>query len=742
MPRALLLACALACLAANAAAQKAHLPRPYALEPQVRFWTRIYSEIDTKGGLIHDSEHLDVIYEVLRLPDHLSPRAQQAHIDAVKQKYRDVLLGLAAGKREGLSPLEKRVLRLWPTAVTAETLGAAADRVRFQLGQADRFRAGIVRSGAWEPHIREVLESHGLPPELAALPHVESSFNPQAYSHAGAAGLWQFTRSTGKQFLRIDDVVDERLDPHLATVAAARLLAENHRKTAAWPLAITAYNHGTSGVLRAVATVGSRDIDVLVRRYRSPSFGFASRNFYTEFLAALEVETHAERYFGPLRKDEPTDHVEVVLDRHYSVQTLQRTLGVDLETLRTHNLALRPPFWTGRRSAPSGYVLRVPRSSAGARDPSLALARAGAGERAASAASGEKSYRVKRGDSISLLARRFGVREDDLLDANGLRSARQLRAGQLLRIPGKQAAPATRVAAAEPPAPRPDASAATPTASPAEAAPGEAAPSEAAPAAASATLASAVDARPEPPAEIPAGARIAAAPRAEAPVAASPNAASPLAAAPTAEAPSAEASAPAPAVAPPVPPAPGAIELAADGPARPPTRNDAPSPPPEAAAPAPAPAPAGLELPAGAERYAVAGKGTIVVQPEETLGHYSRWLEVPPARLRALNRMGPRGPLVTGRRFRLDFSRVPRERFEEQRLAYHRELQRQFFDVFEVAGTEQHVLRRGDTLWGLSRGAAAVPVWLLHHYNPDLEDFAQLRPGALITIPRIERRQS
>ena len=86
--------------------------------------------------------------------------------------------------------------------------------------------------------------SEGVPRELVALPHVESSFNPRAYSHVGAAGLWQFMRSTGRRYMRVDDVVDERMDPHKASVAAARLLGFNYRQIDSWPLAITAYNHG------------------------------------------------------------------------------------------------------------------------------------------------------------------------------------------------------------------------------------------------------------------------------------------------------------------------------------------------------------------------------------------------------------------------------------------------------------------------------------------------------------------
>jgi membrane-bound lytic murein transglycosylase D len=115
------------------------------------------------------------------------------------------------------------VLALFPDGVSDATLRRAAEQVRFQLGQADKFRAGLIRQGRWRDYMRGVFAERGLPVELASLPHVESSFNPMARSHVGASGLWQFTRSTGRIYMRLDHVVDERNDPWIATVAAARL---------------------------------------------------------------------------------------------------------------------------------------------------------------------------------------------------------------------------------------------------------------------------------------------------------------------------------------------------------------------------------------------------------------------------------------------------------------------------------------------------------------------------------------
>ena len=149
----------------------------------------------------------------------------------------------------------------------------------------DRFREGLIRSGAYVDQIKEIFRSYGLPSDLAYLPHVESSFNPKAYSKFGAAGLWQFMRSTGKRFLEIDYTLDERRDPIRASHAAARLLKENYKALGTWPMAITAYNHGLAGMMRATRSKGN--YEAIFKQYRSRLFKFASRNFYSEFLAAV-----------------------------------------------------------------------------------------------------------------------------------------------------------------------------------------------------------------------------------------------------------------------------------------------------------------------------------------------------------------------------------------------------------------------------------------------------------------------
>ena len=209
-------------------------PRPAELESAISFWIAVYNEIDTDHGYLHDSEDLSVIYASLN-------RSSQ-EIETARQSIKNDLDTLATGKRTALTDSQKEILALWPEGVSNQRLQQATDNVRWQVGQSNAFLEGLERSGAYRDYIDGVLIDKNLPPQLALLPHVESSFNPNAYSHANAAGMWQFTRPTGQRFMRIDSIIDERMDPYISADAAMDLLEYNYQVLGTWPLALTAYN--------------------------------------------------------------------------------------------------------------------------------------------------------------------------------------------------------------------------------------------------------------------------------------------------------------------------------------------------------------------------------------------------------------------------------------------------------------------------------------------------------------------
>jgi LysM repeat protein len=337
-------------------------PQPAELQPDIRFWIRVYTEISTSEGFIHDQRNLAVVYDTVHFVPGQIARERQFLVDAMRERYQAILRYLATGAPPRDAD-DQRVRALWPAATDAARLRQAADEMRFQLGQSDRFREGLVRAGALQQHIAATFSAAGLPAELAMLPHVESSFDPDAYSKVGAAGLWQFMRSTGRRFLRIDSAVDERLDPYRATEAAAQLLAYNYRALGSWPLAVTAYNHGAEGMRRARERMGTDDITRIVREYSSPLFGFASRNFYISFLAAATVARDPARYFDDIRPRAPQEFGEIALKSADGMAAIARALNLAPETLKPLNPALRPDVWSGRRAVPAGYRLRVPPES-------------------------------------------------------------------------------------------------------------------------------------------------------------------------------------------------------------------------------------------------------------------------------------------------------------------------------------------------------------------------------------------
>jgi membrane-bound lytic murein transglycosylase D len=422
---------------ANLAKAQAETPEPFVhpaqLEQDVRFWIRVYTEVTTDQGLLHDDWNLGLVYEVLRFDPSASPAQRERRVAEAKLRYATLLRRFAAGSTDDLTPHEQRILHAFGDKADPKDFRDAIERIRFQLGQADRFHEGLIRAAVWEKQIARTLTQHGVPAEIAALPHVESSFNLAAYSKVGAAGLWQFMPSTAKRFMRVDSVVDERLDPYSATQAAANLMLYNYRLLGTWPLAVTAYNHGPGGLRRAQDELATSDIAVIVKRYQGATFGFASRNFYVAFLAALEVDRNAEKYFGPITRLPDTDSTPVELPDYIPVEALAKAFKVDMGALRVLNPALRPPIWNGSRFVPRGYTLRLPGT------PPQAEIAAGWDRLPPTqrflAQRNDGSHKIRRGETLAGIAAASGMSLSRLLAANGWNAAHTAARGDSVRIP-------------------------------------------------------------------------------------------------------------------------------------------------------------------------------------------------------------------------------------------------------------------------------------------------------------------
>jgi len=459
--RSKLLILAVSCLLllaldARGAAASSDLPNPAALRPQVEFWKTVFAVYSEHQVLIHDSEHLDRVYTVLDYREEAEAgthpvaleRMRHQGVDAEKRRIRLLLLRLQSKGPDttGLTKEERAIRALFDGDRDPRRFAKAAepDRIRAQRGLKERFREGVRVSRRYLPTMERIFADEGLPKELTRLPLVESCFDIDAYSKVGAAGIWQFMPATGRQYMRVDGVVDERRDPLRATRAAARHLTGDHAALGTWPLALTAYNHGAGGVRRAVRTMGTTDIARIVRGYRGPRFGFASRNFYVEFLAAVEVEREYRSHFGDLSFDPPFGGDEVRLRHAVSSKAAATCAGVSVSDLATLNPAVDAGVFHRGRNLPAGYVLRVPAGSSGSFERRLAAVPA---SRRVVAAPRAGTHRVARGQTLSHIASRYGVSVGALQRANALRGT-TIRVGQTLRIPAKGGAAQRQAVAA------------------------------------------------------------------------------------------------------------------------------------------------------------------------------------------------------------------------------------------------------------------------------------------------------
>ncbi len=419
------------------------------IEPNVVFWRKVFTEYTSDQIVYHDPWKMGLVYSVLDVSDITRSNISDGSKERAVRKRRDAEAGRVKALLRRISHAgprtdeERRIADaikgLNHERVYAKTL---ADRIRSQRGLGDKFCPAMQRAKSYMPMMRKAMREQGVPEELASLPLVESGYQIGAHSHVGAAGMWQFTNGTGRLFMKIDGYRDERRDPYTATHGAARLLASNYKKLGSWPLAITAYNHGAAGMARAVRQVGTKDLGVIVEAYKSRSFGFASRNFYAEFLAAASAVADAEKICGPLNVP-AYSHDRVELAHYVALGDLAQAAGVSAPRLAELNPALLRGVVSGYHRVPKGYGLNLPAGTVSGFHTRYAALPSGAKH----TTQPEQKHRVGRGETLTHIARAYKVSVRDLQAFNNLRDPRRLRAGQTIRIPIKGRASTTKPAA-------------------------------------------------------------------------------------------------------------------------------------------------------------------------------------------------------------------------------------------------------------------------------------------------------
>ena len=310
----------------------------------------------------------------------------------------------------------------------APSAGAGLNQqVQYFLDRFTRERRQVIdkwfgRAGRYLEMIRDTLRDHGLPEDLAFVAMIESGFNPVAVSRAGAKGLWQFMAGTARRYgLRVDQWVDERLDPEKSTLAAAAYLRDLYAQFGSWSLAQAAYNAGEMTVTRAIRSVGSKDFWALAR---SSSLKRETKDFVPQIHAATVIGQDPSRYGFDVGGHAPTDVEFVSIPATTHLTTIAKASGVSTEALR----GLNPVLVKGVTPPGGAYRLRVPAGTSAAIQAALAPGKPlGAPSRA-------DTHVVRPGDTVSGIAKRYGIAVGDVLRWNHLAAGDFIRPGDRLVV--------------------------------------------------------------------------------------------------------------------------------------------------------------------------------------------------------------------------------------------------------------------------------------------------------------------
>lgn len=340
---------------------------PAKFSRRVLFWYRVYSLFDPKDYIIHLADFPEVILEVIHDPRtsvefNAGPRFRQ-HIRQRRAHYSKLLADMDRLPKEQWNAQMHRIAGLMSHISNPKKYRKASTNVRAQRGQREYVQRGIEAASEYMPWIEKEFLDRSLPPELARIAFVESSFNLRAVSRVGASGVYQLMPFVARKMMIVSDEIDERRDPLKAGVGAAKVFAQNYQMLRHWPLAITGYNHGPFGIRRAVQQTKSTDIETIIEQYRGRAFGFASKNFYAEFLAMLWTLRHADRLFPEAELRAPLQFEVYTLKNRQRFLTVARYFELDPDDLAKLNPDILPSHVRRNGFLPRGYQIKLPKGS-------------------------------------------------------------------------------------------------------------------------------------------------------------------------------------------------------------------------------------------------------------------------------------------------------------------------------------------------------------------------------------------
>lgn len=413
------------------------------LKDVVQFWVHMFGMYNRDHYVFYNKDYVGVVYSVLdfsKIEDLSHSEKKQFKYSMMKDEKKRLKAILSKVAKhiqknkdnlKGLNSEELRIAKMLLANKNHLDLSEKAllSNFAWRKGFAHRMQTAIKTSGLYMDEMQRIFAERGLPTELTMIPFIESSFNPKAYSHAGAAGMWQFISATGKRYLRIDEYVDERYDPILSAYAAATHLANEYKFLKSWPMTVNAYNTGPGRMLQAKKRLGTTDISEIIKKFRGTGYGFDSRNYYPEFLAMVHVYQNQDQFFGPIEKLPAITHEYVSLPTSMTLKDIAVRSGLSDTALAQLNLSLKAPVANSEKALPKGYLLKVP--SDAKKDVLLAMNDIYNEFKFAT------HHVVQNGESLKKIAKKYDLRIQDLAMINQVLPKQKLAAGSIIRLPSE-----------------------------------------------------------------------------------------------------------------------------------------------------------------------------------------------------------------------------------------------------------------------------------------------------------------
>jgi membrane-bound lytic murein transglycosylase D len=393
---------------------------PDFLRRDVDFWAKIYREWDTHQVVIYDSLS-KIVLSVVNLPrvsSGFSSAKYKKEVESELAKIQDVIKKSQSGQK--LDKIDAKLSSIFHTLEKNNLLkeNDLLSRIRKQNGLRSQFEYGLISSGRYADEMKSILKWQNLPDELLAMVFVESLFYIDAISHAGAGGPWGIKEETAKRSgIHVNKFTDERIDPVVSTWGAAQYLKKALDILGEWPLVITAYNYGYAGMQRAVNNLQTKDFSIIIARHESPIFQYASKNYYAEFLAALDTLRHQEKYFPGVKKESRWEYEFVQVQRPVLVDDLILAKAVSKEDLTRLNPGLTKWTISSAEVIPADYALRVPKGHSAkfyAQVKGIPL-----NKRSAAGLKVSSKYQARGNKNLAAIAKLFGISAERFSDRMG-----------------------------------------------------------------------------------------------------------------------------------------------------------------------------------------------------------------------------------------------------------------------------------------------------------------------------------